>query len=215
MRVLKDEGDRVAQGTVLAVLDDTDFRLARDRAKAALDVAEANRAHAQGGRGSRRQPAEDRRHHRQGSPGRAGGRSGGRSVRRAGAHRAGDCRTAARAHAGQGAACRAHRQASADAGTMLAVGRPIFEIVDDGVFEFRASVASADFAKVRVGEAVTVTVDALPGFSDRGAGRPHRAARRGAQPLVRGGRPRSRAGRSSSPACSPARTSTCATCRAA
>ena len=46
MRVLKNEGDRVAQGQLLAVLDDADFRLARDRAKASLDVAEANRAHA-------------------------------------------------------------------------------------------------------------------------------------------------------------------------
>ena len=51
---------------------------------------------------------------------------------------------------------------------MLAVGTPIFEIVDDAVFEFRASVASSDFARVRVGEEVTVTVDALPGFSARG-----------------------------------------------
>ena len=46
-RVLKNEGDRVARGQLLAVLDDADFRLARDRAKAYLDVAEANRAHAQ------------------------------------------------------------------------------------------------------------------------------------------------------------------------
>ena len=45
-RVLKTEGDRVARGQLLAVLDDADFRLARDRAKAYLDVAEANRAHA-------------------------------------------------------------------------------------------------------------------------------------------------------------------------
>ncbi len=33
-------------GSCIAVLDDADFRLARDRAKAYLDVAEANRAHA-------------------------------------------------------------------------------------------------------------------------------------------------------------------------
>jgi hypothetical protein len=45
-RVLKNEGDRVSKGELLAVLDDTDFRLARDRARAMLAVAEANRAHA-------------------------------------------------------------------------------------------------------------------------------------------------------------------------
>src|SRR5688572_1114660 len=45
-RVLKTEGDRVSRGELIGVLDDTDFTLARDRAKASLDVAEANRAHA-------------------------------------------------------------------------------------------------------------------------------------------------------------------------
>ena len=45
-RVLRSEGDRVNRGQLLAVLDSADFRLARDRAKASLDVAEANRAHA-------------------------------------------------------------------------------------------------------------------------------------------------------------------------
>src|SRR4051794_31007938 len=38
LRVLVQEGQRVKKGAPLAVLDDTDFRLARDRAKAALDV---------------------------------------------------------------------------------------------------------------------------------------------------------------------------------
>jgi multidrug efflux pump subunit AcrA (membrane-fusion protein) len=47
LRVLREEGARVAKGDVLAVLDDTDYRLANDRARAALAVAEANRAHAQ------------------------------------------------------------------------------------------------------------------------------------------------------------------------
>ena len=169
MRVLKDEGDRVAQGAVIAVLDDSDFRLARDRAKAALDLAEANRAHARVRRGSRRQPPEDRRHYRQGSPGRAGGRSGGRCVPRAGAHRAGDCRTAARAHAGQGAAFWAHRQAQRPMRARCSrSGARSSRSWTMAVFEFRASVASSDFARVRVGEEVTVTVDALPGFSAKG-----------------------------------------------
>ena len=37
----------MAKGEVLAVLDETDYRLANDRVRAALAVAEANRAHAQ------------------------------------------------------------------------------------------------------------------------------------------------------------------------
>ncbi|MGE5127004.1 MAG: biotin/lipoyl-binding protein, partial [Betaproteobacteria bacterium] len=47
LRVLRDEGARVGSGETLAVLDATDYRLASDRARAALAVAEANRAHAQ------------------------------------------------------------------------------------------------------------------------------------------------------------------------
>src|SRR5215210_1610365 len=46
VRTLKNEGDRVSRGQLLAVLDDGDFKLARDRAQAALAMAEANRAHA-------------------------------------------------------------------------------------------------------------------------------------------------------------------------
>ena len=40
--------------------------------------------------------------------------------------------------------------------------------MDDAVFEFRSSVASGDFGKVKVGEPVVVTVDALPGFVTEG-----------------------------------------------
>ena len=56
----------------------------------------------------------------------------------------------------------------ADAGTIVAAGTPIYTIVDDSVFEFRSSVASGDFGKVKVGEPVIVTVDALPGFVTEG-----------------------------------------------
>ena len=56
----------------------------------------------------------------------------------------------------------------ADAGTVVAAGTPLYTIVDDAVFEFRSSVASGDFGKVKVGEDVTVTVDALPGFVTQG-----------------------------------------------
>jgi RND family efflux transporter MFP subunit len=47
LSVERDEGARVAKGQVLARLDETDYRLANDRARATLAVAEANRAHAQ------------------------------------------------------------------------------------------------------------------------------------------------------------------------
>jgi multidrug efflux pump subunit AcrA (membrane-fusion protein) len=40
LRILKDEGARVSQGETLAILDATDYRLAHDRARAALAVAE-------------------------------------------------------------------------------------------------------------------------------------------------------------------------------
>ncbi len=52
----------------------------------------------------------------------------------------------------------------AEAGTIVAAGTPLYTIVDDSVFEFRSSVASGDFGKVKVGEPVVVTVDALPGI---------------------------------------------------
>ncbi len=46
LRVVREEGSRVAKGDVLALLDDTDYRLANDRARAAQAMAEANRAFA-------------------------------------------------------------------------------------------------------------------------------------------------------------------------
>ena len=168
MRVLEDEGDRVAQGDVIAVLDDTDFRLARDRAKASLDLAEANRAHAS--------VEEDRA----GSLLKTGGIT---DKDRLAAQVAVQVADASHAQARTEMAIAEQQLArtqvraplpgriakrNADAGTMLAIGSPIFDIVDDAVFEFRASVASSDLVRVRVGEAVTVTVDALPGVSFKG-----------------------------------------------
>ena len=168
LRVLKTEGDRVAQGAVIAVLDETDFRFARDRAKAMVDVAEANRAHARA--------EEDRA----ASLLKTGGitdkeRLSAQVAVQVAEASASQARTElaiaeqqlARTQVKAPISGRVSRK-SADAGTMLAVGSPIFEIVDDGAFEFRAAVASADLAKVRVGEPVTVTVDALPGFTTRG-----------------------------------------------
>ena len=42
----------------------------------------------------------------------------------------------------------------ADAGTIVDAGTPLYTIVDDSVFEFRSSVGSGDFGKVKVGETV-------------------------------------------------------------
>jgi membrane fusion protein (multidrug efflux system) len=168
LRVLKTEGDRVAQGTVIAVLDETDFKFARDRAKAMVDVAEANRSHARA--------EEDRA----ASLLKTGGitdkeRLSAQVAVQVAEASASQARTElaiaeqqlARTQVKAPISGRVSRK-SASAGAMLAVGNPIFEIVDDGAFEFRAAVASADLAKVRVGEPVTVTVDALPGFTTRG-----------------------------------------------
>jgi RND family efflux transporter MFP subunit len=51
---------------------------------------------------------------------------------------------------------------------MLASGAPLFTLVDDSRLEFRASVPSADWSKVKVGDAADVTVDALPGLRIEG-----------------------------------------------
>ena len=168
LRLLKNEGDRVTRGSVLAVLDDADVRLARDRAKAALDVAEANRAHAR--------VEEDRA----ASLLKTGGITDqGRMTAQVTVQVAEASTTQARVELAIAEQQLGRTEVKAplsgriakrlaDEGTMLAVGSPIFQIVDDAVFEFRGAVPSADFAKVRVGEAVTVTVDALPGFKTEG-----------------------------------------------
>ena len=168
LTVLKNEGDRVSRGTLLATMDPTDFRLARDRARAALDLAEANRAHAHA--------EEDRAE----SLLKTGGitdkdrLSAKVAVQIAEASFA-QARTELAITEQQLARCEVTApiagrisKRSADAGAMLTPGAPIFTIVDDSVFEFRAAVSSADFAKVKVGEAATMTIDAMPGFSTTG-----------------------------------------------
>ncbi len=55
-RVLRNEGDRVCRGQVLAVLDCADFRLARDRARAQPRSGRGQSRAREGGEGSRRQP---------------------------------------------------------------------------------------------------------------------------------------------------------------
>jgi membrane fusion protein (multidrug efflux system) len=168
VRTLKNEGDRVSQGDLLAVLDDADFRLARDRARSALDLAEANRAHAR----AEKERADSLL------------KTGGITdkdhlsaqvavqVAEASAAQARTELAIAQRQLGRSqlTAPLSGRIAKrmADAGTIVSAGTPIYTIVDDEVFEFRSSVASGDFSKLRIGEPVTVTVDALPGFTTQG-----------------------------------------------
>jgi len=167
-RVLHNEGDRVTRGQLLATLDDADFRLSRDRAKAAVDVAEANRAHAR---------AEKERAD---SLLKTGGITDKDHLAAQVAVQVAEASTAqarselaiAERQLGRSQIVApisgriAKRQA--DAGSIVTAGTPLYTIVDDAVFEFRSSVASNDFGKLKTGEHVIVTVDALPGFVTEG-----------------------------------------------
>lgn len=156
LKVLRNEGDRVRQGELLAVLDDIDFRLARDRAKAMLDLAEANRVHALA--------EKDRAD----SLLKTGGitdkdRLAAQVAVQVAEASAAQARTELAIAEQEVARCQVKApiggriaRRSADAGTMLATGIQIYSIVDDAVYEFRAAVSSADFGKVKLGEPVTV-----------------------------------------------------------
>lgn len=49
----------------------------------------------------------------------------------------------------------------ADRGAMLSPGTPIAILVDDSVLEFRASVPSADYGRLKVGSEASLVIDAL------------------------------------------------------
>jgi membrane fusion protein (multidrug efflux system) len=163
LRVLKDEGGRVAKGDVLAVLDDTDYRLANDRARAALAVAEANRAHAQ----TEKERADNLL--------KTGGITDRDQLSAQVALQVADAGLAqARAEAAIAAQQVSRTRVTApfagrvakrfpDAGAMLAPGAALFTLVDDSVLEFKAPVPSRDFAKIKVGAAVELGIDALAG----------------------------------------------------
>ncbi len=162
LRVLREEGARVAKGDVLAVLDETDYRLGNDRARAALAVAEANRAHAQ----TEKERAE--------SLLKTGGITDRDHLAAQVALQVADAGLAqARADAAISGQQLSRTQVRApfagrvakrfpDAGSMLAPGAPLFTLVDDSVLEFEAQVASRDLAKVRIGAPVRLSIDALP-----------------------------------------------------
>jgi RND family efflux transporter MFP subunit len=168
LRVLRDEGSRVAAGETLAALDDTDYRLSLDRAKAALAVADANKAHAV----VERERADNLL--------KTGGITDKDHLSAQVALQVAEAQMAqVRAEVAIAAQQLSRTQIKApfagrvakrmaDAGTMLANGTPLFTLVDDGVLEFRASVPSADYGKVHVGAAVDVVVDALGRRSVKG-----------------------------------------------
>jgi RND family efflux transporter MFP subunit len=166
--VLEDEGAVVADGEVLAVLDETDYRLAHQRAGAALAVAEANRAHAV----TEKERAE--------SLLKTGGITDKDHLAAQVSLQVADAALAqARAEVAIAGAQHGRTQVRApfagrlagrhaDPGAMLAAGAPIFTVVDDSLLEFRAAVPSADYPRVKVGAAVDVAVDALAGRAVRG-----------------------------------------------
>jgi membrane fusion protein (multidrug efflux system) len=163
LRVLREEGTRVAKGEVLAVLDDTDYRLASDRARAALAVGEANRAHAQ----TEKERADNLL--------KTGGITDRDHLSAQVALQVADAGLAqARAEAAIAAQQVSRTRVTApyagrvakrfpDAGAMLSPGTPLFTLVDDSVLEFKAPVPSRDFAKIKVGAAVELGIDALAG----------------------------------------------------
>jgi RND family efflux transporter MFP subunit len=161
MRVVRDEGDRVAAGELLAVLDATDYRLANDRARAALAVAEANRSHALAERARAESllktggiTAKDK------LSAEVALQVAEASVAQVKAEAAISAQQLSRAEIRAPFAGRVAKR-HADPGAMLASGTPVFTFVDDAVLEFRAPVPSAHYGKAKIGQSVDVRVDAL------------------------------------------------------
>jgi membrane fusion protein, multidrug efflux system len=161
VRLQRDEGARVAKGELLAVLDETDYRLAHDRAQAALAVAQANRAHAQ----AEKERADNLL--------KTGGITDRDHLSAQVALQVADAALAqTRAEVAIAGQQLARTQVRApftgrigkrfpDPGAMLVAGAPLFTLVDDSVLEFEGQVPSRDFAKVKLGVPVALAIDAL------------------------------------------------------
>jgi RND family efflux transporter MFP subunit len=168
LRVVRDEGAKVRAGETLAVLDATDHRLAHDRARAALAVAEANKAHA----AAEKERADnllqtggitDKDH----LSAQVGLQVAEASLAQVKAEVAIAAQQLARTEIKAPFAGRVAKR-MADPGAMLAMGSALFTLVDDAVLEFRASVPSNDFGRLKVGAVVEVSVDALGGRTSTG-----------------------------------------------
>ncbi len=163
VRVVREEGTHAERGDTLALLDDTDYRLASDRARAALAVADANRAHAE----AEKQRADNLL--------KTGGITDRDHLSAQVALQVADAALAqARAEVAIAGQQLARTQVKApfsgrvarrfpDPGAMLAAGAPLFTLVDDSVLEFQGQVASRDLARVKPGAPVRLAIDALPG----------------------------------------------------
>lgn len=169
LRLHKDEGAYVGKGEVIATLDQTDAKLALDRASATVAMAQANREHASAER--------DRANHLLQTGGitdkdhlaaQVNLQVAEASLRQANAEEAISSQQLARCQIRAPFSGRVAKRL-ADTGTMLAPGAPIVTLVDNGVLEFRAAVPSADLSKARIGAKAVVSVDALPGFSASGS----------------------------------------------
>ena len=168
VRVLREEGGPVEKGDTLAVLDEVDYRLASDRARAALAVAEANRAHAE----AEKQRADNLL--------KTGGITDRDHLSAQVALQVADAACAqARTEVAIAGQQLARTQVKApfagrvakrfpDPGAMLAAGAPLFTLVDDSILEFQGQVASRDLARVKVGSPVQLAIDALPGTAVTG-----------------------------------------------
>jgi RND family efflux transporter MFP subunit len=169
LRLVRNEGESVRKGEVIAVLDCTDARLGKERASASAAVAQANRQHAL----TERDRADnllktggitDKDH----LAAQVNLQVAEASLRQARAEEA--------IAAQQVARCTIHAPFSGrvakrlvDAGTMLAVGTPVLTLVDNSVLEFRAATPSTDLSKVRVGAPAQITVDSMPGSPLQGS----------------------------------------------
>ena len=174
------------------MLDDTDYNLTLQRAKASLAVADANRAHAAAERDRANSLLKtggitDKDH----LSAQVNLQVSEASLAQAKAEVAIAEQNVTRTRVIAPFAGRIIARLS-DAGSYLASGTPIFTLVDDSVLEFRAAVPSSDFGKVKLNAPVTLTMDALPGSRGHRHGDAHRPDGPGAQPLVRADRARPR-----------------------
>ncbi|MCU0241470.1 MAG: efflux RND transporter periplasmic adaptor subunit [Vicinamibacteria bacterium] len=168
MSILKDEGAMVASGETLAVLDETDYRLAYERAQAAMAVAEANRAHAM----VEKERADnllktggitDKDH----LAAQVGLQVAEAALGQVRAETAIAGQQLARCRVKAPFAGRVARRMP-DPGALLGVGTPIFTLVDDSTLEFHGTLPSADYGTARVGALADIEIDALPGQTFQG-----------------------------------------------
>ncbi|HET8668724.1 MAG TPA: efflux RND transporter periplasmic adaptor subunit, partial [Terriglobales bacterium] len=169
MRLIRDEGAPVRKGDIVAILDDTDARLARERASAAAAVAQANREHALAERDRANNLLKtggitDKDH----LTAQVNLQVAEASLRQARAEEAIAAQQVARCTIRAPFSGRVAKRL-VDVGTMLAVGTSVVRLVDNSVLEFRAAVPSTDLSKVRIGAPAQITVDSMPSASMQGS----------------------------------------------